>query len=281
MKNHLLFSIQNKLSSLSSAERKVGVFILEHAKDVIEMSTEELSTKAGVSPATVIRFCQSVSNEGFTAFKLKLSAESMVDKKLYQEINPRDSIEQVKDKLSLRIQHTIEQTNQKLSDNSIQQAAQLLKQSDRIYIYGMGASNVVAEDMTQKFLRVGKTVIHSLDHHLITASLSAQHENSVLFLISNSGEKQESIKLAKMAKELHVARIVMTHNANSELASLSSIKLIHDTSEENKTIRSAATTSLIAQLYALNILYYSYIVLDFDENIDKLSASHKIVRDYF
>ena len=66
MKNHLLFSIQNKLASLSSAERKVGAFILERATDVIAMSTEEVATKSGVSPATVIRFCQSVSNDGFT-----------------------------------------------------------------------------------------------------------------------------------------------------------------------------------------------------------------------
>ncbi|WP_397539420.1 MurR/RpiR family transcriptional regulator [Rummeliibacillus pycnus] len=281
MKNHLLFSIQNKLASLSSAERKVGAFILEHATEVIAMSTEEVATKAGVSPATVIRFCQSVSNKGFTSFKLILSAESMIDKKLYQEINPSDSTKQVKEKLSLRIQHTIEQTNQKLLDNSIQKAAQMLKHSDRIFIYGMGASNVVAEDMTQKFMRVGKSVIHTLDHHLITASLSAQHENSVLVLISNSGEKQESIKLAKIAKELNVSRIVMTHNANSTLAKLSTITLIHDANEENRTIRSAATTSLIAQLYALNILYYTYVALDFDENIDKLSASHSVVREYF
>ena len=205
----------------------------------------------------------------------------MVDKKLYQEINPSDSTKQVKDKLSLRIQHAIEQTNQKLSDNSIQKAAQMLKKSDRIFIYGMGASNVVAEDMTQKFMRVGKTVIHSLDHHLITAALSAQHENSVLVLISNSGEKQGSIKLAKIAKELNVSRIVMTHNANSTLAKLSTITLIHDANEENRTIGSTATTSLIAQLYALNILYYTYVALDFDGNIDKLATSHRVVREYF
>lgn len=281
MKNHLLFSIQNKLAFLSSAERKVGAFILANATEVIEMSTEELAANAGVSPATVIRFCQSVSNDGFTSFKLKLSAESIVDKKLYQEINPSDSTKQVKDKVSLRIQHAIEQTSQKLSDKGIQEAAQVLKQSKRIFIYGMGASYVVAEDMAQKFMRVGKTVIHSLDHHLIASALSTNHEDSSLVLISNSGEKHESIKLAQIAKKLDVPRIVMTHDNNNTLANLSTISLIHDASEENRTIRSAATTSLIAQLYALNILYYTYVTLDFKENIDKLSASHRMVRDYF
>lgn len=281
MKNHLLFSIQKRLESLSVAERKVGTFILENPTGVIEMSTEELALRAGVSPATVVRFCQSVNSEGFTSFKLKLSAESVMDKKLYQEIDPSDSTKQIKDKLSIRIQHTIAQTNQKLADDSIKKAAQLLKKADRLLIYGMGASNVVAEDMKQKFIRVGKMVIHSLDHHLIASALSVQPEKSVLVLISNSGKKQESIRLAKIAKELNIERIVMTHDSSSTLANFSSITLLHDSSEENQTIRSAATLSLIAQLYALNILYYTYVSLDYDENLKKLSTSHRMDRDYF
>ncbi|PWS22837.1 MurR/RpiR family transcriptional regulator, partial [Enterococcus faecium] len=117
----------------------------------------------------------------------------------YDEINPKDSLDAIKSKLALRITHTIDETNRSLDDAALQAASQLIADKASVYVYGLGASNVVATDFEQKFIRIGKAVIHSQDPHLLAVGMTTQRQNVVLLLISNSGEKSESIRLANLA----------------------------------------------------------------------------------
>ncbi|WWL94060.1 hypothetical protein V6R94_00225 [Pediococcus acidilactici] len=46
-------------------------------------------------------------------------------------------------------------------------------------------------------------------------------------------------------------------------------------------MRSAATTSLMAQLYVVDLLYYSFLKLHFEDNVDQLTKSRKIIKSNF
>ncbi|KRK23362.1 transcription regulator [Lactiplantibacillus pentosus DSM 20314] len=274
--------IHNKLTNFSKAEQKVGRYILDHTNEVIQMSTAELATAAGVSTATVARFGQVIMPDGgYPALKLRLSAEGNVDQTLYDEINPQDSLEAIKSKLSMRMAHTVEETSRVLSDKALRAANQLIAEKSSIYLYGLGASDVVATDFEQKYIRVGKAVIHSQDTHLLAVGMTTQAAQSVLFLVSNSGEKSESIQLAKLAKAVKVPVIALTRNATSTLGSLADVVLINDDSEENQTARAAATTSVVAQLYVVDLLYYTFIANDYDQHIKQLVSSRSAINKHF
>ncbi|WP_318764751.1 MurR/RpiR family transcriptional regulator [Lactiplantibacillus carotarum] len=278
----VLLTIHNKLASFSTAEQKVGHYILTHTHEVIQMSTAELADAAGVSTATVARFGKTlIPDGGYPALKLSLSAESNVDQSLYDEINPQDSLTAVKSKLALRITHTLEETKQTLDDVSLTAACQLIASKDNVYVYGLGASNVVATDFEQKFIRVGKAVVHSQDTHLLAVGLTTQRERAVLFLISNSGEKAESIQLANLARAINIPIIVLSRNADSTLGKLADIVLVNDDSEENQTARTAATTSLMAQLFVIDLLYYTFVTADYERHIKQLVASRAAINKHF
>ncbi|MGA3386763.1 MurR/RpiR family transcriptional regulator [Lactiplantibacillus pentosus] len=278
----VVYMIHNKLTNFSKAEQKVGRYILDHTNEVIQMSTAELATAAGVSTATVARFGQVIMPDGgYPALKLRLSAEGNVDQTLYDEINPQDSLEAIKSKLSMRMAHTVEETSRVLSDKALRAANQLIAEKSSIYLYGLGASDVVATDFEQKYIRVGKAVIHSQDTHLLAVGMTTQAAQSVLFLVSNSGEKSESIQLAKLAKAVKVPVIALTRNATSTLGSLADVVLINDDSEENQTARAAATTSVVAQLYVVDLLYYTFIVNDYDQHIKQLVSSRSAINKHF
>ncbi|USJ86129.1 MurR/RpiR family transcriptional regulator [Lactiplantibacillus pentosus] len=278
----VVYMIHNKLTNFSKAEQKVGRYILDHTNEVIQMSTAELATAAGVSTATVARFGQVIMPDGgYPALKLRLSAEGNVDQTLYDEINPQDSLEAIKSKLSMRMAHTVEETSRVLSDKALRAANQLIAEKSSIYLYGLGASDVVATDFEQKYIRVGKAVIHSQDTHLLAVGMTTQAAQSVLFLVSNSGEKSESIQLAKLAKSVKVPVIALTRSATSTLGSLADVVLINDDSEENQTARAAATTSVVAQLYVVDLLYYTFIANDYDQHIKQLVSSRSAINKHF
>lgn len=52
----LLFKIENNMDQFSPAEKKVAMYIMENAEIVPNLTTKEVSTNAGSSEASVVRF---------------------------------------------------------------------------------------------------------------------------------------------------------------------------------------------------------------------------------
>lgn len=62
----LLFKIESNMHQFSPAEKKVAMYIMENAEIVPNLTTKEVSTNAGASEASVVRF---VSRLGLGALK--------------------------------------------------------------------------------------------------------------------------------------------------------------------------------------------------------------------
>lgn len=277
----LIFSIKQKLPELTKTEQKIAHYVIDNPAKVISMSVQELVSAIPTSSASIVRFAKIFCPNGFADFKLKLSAESELNQKIYDELDPKDSIDDLKDKLSFRINQTLIRTNSILDDASLTQAIQILSQKETIVSFGIGASHLVAEDFQQKFFRIGKTVITNNDVHVISTILLAKKEQAAVLIVSNSGETKEAINLARLAKQNKIPIIVLTHKNESVLAKMSDVVLIHDDSTENNSLRSAATTSLIAQFYAIDLLYYSYFKLDFSKHVKETISSQKFIAKNF
>lgn len=277
----LIFSIKQKLPELTKTEQKIAHYVIDNPAKVISMSVQELVSAIPTSSASIVRFAKIFCPNGFADFKLKLSAESELNQKIYDELDPKDSIDDLKDKLSFRINQTLIRTNSILGDASLAQAIKILSQKETIVSFGIGASHLVAEDFQQKFFRIGKTVITNNDVHVISTILLAKKEQAAVLIVSNSGETKEAINLARLAKQNKIPIIVLTHKNESVLAKMSDVVLIHDDSTENSSLRSAATTSLIAQFYAIDLLYYSYFKLDFSKHVKEIISSQKFIAKNF
>ena len=71
----LLFKIESNMDQFSPAEKKVAMYITENAEIVPNLTTKEVSTNAGASEASVVRFCKSIGIGSFKAFKIALVRE--------------------------------------------------------------------------------------------------------------------------------------------------------------------------------------------------------------
>lgn len=280
--NTILLTIRTNIENASKAEKTLGEYILKNAQQVPNFSVADLSKKSGVSQATIVRFSKNLGLDGFKGLKVELARSSNdVDTGLYDEISPDDGVNELKDKLVLRIQHTLDTTSRGLDSKYLNQTVDSFEKANVILIYGLVASHLVAEDFTQKFSRIGKNVINTEDTHLLVSNLLTQQNKQVLFLISDSGETQETVTIAKLAKKNNVKVIGLTSNSHSHLAKISDISILTSNTVPRDQVRSAATTSLISQLYAVDLIYYLYLQRNYQSNVEKLKESHLLVEKYF
>jgi DNA-binding MurR/RpiR family transcriptional regulator len=278
----VILSIKQARDSLTKTEQNIADYILKNPQQVVEDSVQELAVKIPTSPASIVRFSQKFCGTGgFSALKIKLSAESSFETDLYQELAPDDSVESLKKKLSFRIDQAITKTNKTLSADNINLASQFLLDNQTVIAFGIGASMISCLDIQQKFMRIGKKIFVNENLHMLTTLLLAEHQSTGLILVSNSGETQEVLKLAKIAKDNQLPVLSITQNKPSSLSKLSDIVLATDESTENLHMRRAATTSLISQLYVIDLLYYDYFSINYQTNAATISRSQKYIKKRF
>ncbi|MDY0393282.1 MurR/RpiR family transcriptional regulator [Virgibacillus halophilus] len=281
MEENIILQIKSKLKDLSKAEKKIGAYILDHAVDIVNDNTSELAKKIGVGPATIIRFCRSIGLSGFSQLKIRLYADaSGVKEDLYTDITPDEDVSLLAEKLALRFNQSISQTANHLDRTSIEETSELIHKCTTIYVYGIGASHVVAEDFTQKFSRIGKTVVHTLDHHLLSSALISAGEQCMFVAISNSGETNEVNKLVEIANKKKMHTVGICQYENSTLTRLVEYPIIHHGGEA-VMLRSAATTSLVAQLFTIDVLYYAYVNKHAKKILNMLKESKINIQTFF
>lgn len=281
MHTSVILQIKEKLNQLSKSEKKVGEFILNHIVETASQNTSELAQNIGVSPATIVRFCRSVGVSGFPQLKVKLYAESSdIDAALYTDIRPNENPYEISKKLVLRFNQSIAQTAELLDSKQVTQFSDLVEKHEKIYIYGLGASYVAANDLTQKFLRLGKPVIHLQDTHLFASFLTNAGPDSLFIAVSNSGETNEVVKLTQIAKRSGLPTVGIVRDKNSTLGQLADLVIIHGGGEA-VLLRSAATTSLISQLFVVNVLYYAYLCKHYETALVQLKKSKINIQSNF
>lgn len=279
MNRNILGRIKSILADFSNAENKVARFVIDNPEKVINMNAADLAIAAGVSAATVIRFCKSIDINSFIEFKVQLSSELSVDSQPepYVDIFPDESIDQIKNKLLNNAISSMKSTVEQLNNEKITAVSQKIKEASVIYVFGAGASWLAAEDVFQKWSRVGKLVIAVPDTHLLTASLMSAPENALFIAISNSGQTLIVNNMVKLAQKKKMFIVSITQFGSNKLSSTADIALQTFKMDEAK-MRSAATSSIHAQFTVIDILFFAYMTLDYEKNINMIKASRTLLK---
>ncbi|MNO57115.1 putative HTH-type transcriptional regulator YbbH [compost metagenome] len=273
----VISQIELVLNELPESEKKVAEYILANAKEVMHMTIHELAKKAEASSAAVVRFCRSLGIDSFPTLKIRLSAEVENTQYVgYFDVESNESVHSIIDKMLSNTILTFQNTASQLDAHSIEQAVNLLQQAEVIYIYGIGASFIIAEDAAQKWLRLGKNVYAISDRHLLAAAMATKSENAVFWGISYSGETREVIQLIKRAKEQGIKTISLTRPGNNKLSQLADVSLFTSRAPEAK-LRSAATSSRFAQLFVLDIVFSAYAAAQYDFTVEQLAKTRQMI----
>lgn len=276
----IIVKLNQMMRDLAPSERKVARYISENLSDAVGLSVEELSIRCNSSKAAVIRLCKSIGCKGYRDLAIQLASELAVHQndgvEEYYDINVGDDVETILRNVSHHNAKAIEDTLALTDADLVRRAADLLFRAEHIDFYGIGASAIVAQDAQYKFMRINKYATAYSDPHLQLTSAVNLGENGVGVAISWSGETTDVVEAASKAKESGATVIAITKYGTTSLQKYADIHF--GLSAPEASIRCGATSSRIAQLNMIDMLFYSIVSRNYPVLKDYLKRSYTEVK---
>ena len=257
-------NIQSKMKALTGSEKKVADYVLNNYMKVLDCTVTELAEKAGVSDATVVRFCRSAGYKGYQELKINLAQDAIVPyKHLNNALEERDTPEQIVTKVIRSEMDTLEETIHILDMEEVEQAARAIKNAQRVVFFGAGGSIMVAHDAMHKFLKIGIRCIVEEDADVQAMESGLLREGDVAIAISHSGTNKGVLECLRNAKENGAVTIGLTTYGKSPMQRQCDYVLM--TSTKETVFKSESVTARIAQLAVIDSLVAVISLMDYDK----------------
>lgn len=252
----ILARLRATLPGLTPALQRIAEYALDAPDKVLYHTVTELAEAASSSEGSVIRFCKDMGFSGFQDFKLALATDLASA--------PRESASGVLGEpgniITNAVQHAetaIRETGQLLDLSEIEQTTAQLLLADRIDVYGVGASGVIAHYVHYKLLRLGLNVQAFVDPHLAAMSAAYLTKASVAIGVSSSGSVVDTVHALQTARVAGAFTVSLTNRAKSPMTAISDAVLLASNPESPLT--GGAIPSKIGQLLVLDVLFSSLL----------------------
>jgi DNA-binding MurR/RpiR family transcriptional regulator len=266
--------IQGTYSSLRTAEQRVADFILKHAEELIYLTVTELAERTQTSESTVVRLCQKIGYKGYQEFKIMLARDLVgPTETVYEQIDSTDSLEALKTKVFQANAQALKDTIEVLSDEELTRAVEAISRARRLEIYGIGGSAPLALDAYHKFMKLGIHAVWLNDSDLMAMSSSLLAAGDVALGISHTGASRDVCDAMENAQNAGATTICITHRATSPITKVSNVKLF--TAAKETAFGSDATSSRIAQLSIIDVLYAGIANADYDHALARIQKTRE------
>lgn len=262
--------------SLTKSEQKVADLLKTRMNDSVYWSVSDLADNADVGETTVIRFCRKLGYKGYQDFKLAV-AQNKVDtnSQEFGEITDSDSIEVLAQKITAENIATIQNTLKTIQQSEVEQAGKEIIHSNKLYLFGVGASGLMAQQAQYRFMRIGFNAESATDSHIIAMNSALAKQGDVIIGISTSGSTKDLVDALKIAKENGAFIICITKHFKSPITKFGDIVLL--TSTKESPLHGGAFSSSISQMHVLDILTRYIEMQEKDRSIKALKKTAKAV----
>ncbi|MFD1780423.1 MurR/RpiR family transcriptional regulator [Fredinandcohnia salidurans] len=269
--------LQEMHDNLPPSEKKIALYILENPQETITLTASELGKRSSTSSAAVIRLCKSLDLKGFQDLKLRIAGDLQKKKATgFRDIEPNESTLSIIEKMTDNSVQTLRETAELLNNEELERAVEILKNAGTIHFFGVGASSIIAQDAQQKFLRINKKATAFPDLHMAATLVANADENDVVVGISFSGATFEVAKILELANKKGAHTISLTKYGSSIVTEQADIRLYTSATRE-PTFRSGATSSRIAQLHVMDILFMSVASQAYDQTVQHLDETREMI----
>lgn len=278
-KNDLLHRINERYGRLSKGQKILATYITEQYDNAVFLTAAKLGECVGVSESTVVRFATTLGYKGYPEFQTAL--EDYVRNKwnsaqpkdeIYERLDEAEILPSVLASDAMRVQNTI----QKIDNETFELAVELLCQAQNIYIVGLRSCASLASFAAFYFQLMFEHV-----HLLTTNSASELFEQmvrigrkDVILGISFPRYSMRTLKALEFANNRSAKVITLTDNIHSPMNLYSSCNLIAESE------MSSVVDSLVAPMSVLNALIISIAKRKSRQVIKTLDELEQIWDDY-
>lgn len=276
-------TIEAAASTLPPSLARIAAVVRENPSTVIDMTINQLAQECGTSVASVVRFCRAIGFSGYASLRMALATELGKEAAQFSakgafgsEISDEDSLHEAVSKLAALELLAIEETMRKLDFDVLDAAITDIDGAERILLYGIGASQFVAEDLAHKLLRVGRNAHVLTDPHEAVAATVLNAAPTVAIGFSHSGTTGETVRFLRTAGDNGASTIAVTSAKGSPLARAADHALFTEVRESS--FRAGAMVSRIAQLALVDCLFIGVAKRRFAETVDALTRTRDATR---
>ena len=274
--------LQMELPSLREAERKVVRALLAHTAEAPRLGVTSVARLANVSEASVMRLCRSFGFHGYSDFKVQLIQDlAIADAQPHlepvledtEDVTSQDDIATVARKVFRMDMHVLADTLRVLDMQKLEEAVDMIAKAERVEIFGVGGSSLIAQDAAYRMMRVGIAASATPDPHIQAIRLALATPRDVVIGISHTGETRDTLEAFTLAVEAGARTIAVTSTPRSSLASMAQIALV--TSYRDGSWRGESIPPRIVQLTLFDTIC---VALDMRREAGAPSAVDRIDR---
>ncbi len=163
-----------------------------------------------------------------------------------------------------------------LKHPDVQEAINLLDQSENIILFGIGASMLSAYDMYHKLKRIHLKAHFEFDPHMGIEFLNYVNEHDTVMAFSYSGLSKEILYPCQIAKRKGAKVIAVTRKGNSPLSEMADLVLnVPDTEHLHRV---GAISSKLSSMLVVDLLYLGIMQKDDQMYEDKLIETSLLTR---
>ncbi|MCP1160626.1 MurR/RpiR family transcriptional regulator [Bacillus infantis] len=245
--------ITSIFQSLTKSEQKVAEVVRSHLKQAVYWSVSDLAEHAEVGETTVIRFCRKLGYRGYQDFKLAVAQNGTeAARQEYGEVEDTDSAYVLAQKVTAENSATLQNTLSLVDPDAMEESAREVIASNKVYLFGVGASGVMAQQAQYRFMRLGFNAESASDSHVIAMNCSLAKKGDVVIGISTSGSTKDLVDAIEIAKRNGAFIICITNHMKSPITKYGDVALL--TSGVEDPLHGGAFSSLISQMHVLDML---------------------------
>ena len=265
--------------SMTRSMQRVAEAVAKDPAGCAALTVTGLAEVTGTSEATVVRTARLLGYPGYRDLRLALAGlaaqqQSGRSPAITTDIAVDDPIADVVAKLAYDEQQTLADTAAGLDTVQLGAAVAATAAARRIDVYGVGASGLVAQDLTQKLLRIGLIAQAHSDPHLAVTNAVQLRAGDVAIAITHSGSTGDVIEPLRVAFEHGATTVAITGRPGGAVAQYADHVLTTSTARESE-LRPAAMSSRTSQLLVVDCLFVGVAQRTYETAAPALAASYE------
>jgi len=271
----IIAKIHNAFKNLTDAEQKIASVILKSPKDVVNMTIKQLADECKTAPSAVNRMCKSIGVEGFSNLKIELASsigKASVSEKIVSFSNDDTPAMIFKNVFNSGIT-TLKNTFDMLDFSVAESMAQKISKANRVFIFGIGTSSVIAMDAAYRFSQLGVQAYAYTDILQMQVMAKNMKIGDVAFGISHSGKTKTVVDAMRLAKKTGATTVALTSFSKNLLYKESDLAISVYADEENYPVE--AVSARIAHMCVVDALMMTIASFEYDDYSKHISIRNK------
>nr|WP_206314243.1 MurR/RpiR family transcriptional regulator [Streptomyces coryli] len=265
--------------SMTRSMQRVAEAVAGDPAGCAALTVTGLAERTGTSEATVVRTARLLGYPGYRDLRLALAAAAAQQEagqapSVTADIAVDDPVADVIVKLARDEQQALADTAAGIDPVQLEAAVAAMATARRIDVYGIGASNLVGQDLVQKLLRIGSIAHAPVDPHLAVTNAVQLRAGDVAIAITHSGRTVDVIEPLRVAFDHGATTIAITGRPDGPISQYADHVLTTSTGRESE-LRPAAMSSRTGQLLVVDCLFIGVAQRTYERAAPALSASYE------